>query len=468
MTDTNDLQAALADIVGTTGLIADDAGKERFVTEWRGLWHGQCDVVVRPGSTDEMSRVIATCHGAGVAVVPQSGNTGLVGGGVPDGGVVVSTERLNAIREVDPVNFTLTAEAGCILADVQTAAADVDRLFPLSLAAEGSCRIGGNLSTNAGGVQVLRYGNARDLVLGLEVVLPDGRVWEGLRSLRKDNTGYDLKHLFMGAEGTLGIITAAVLKLYPKPRQVETAFIGLKDVAAVIELFDRMNSNAGDALSAFEMMNRLSMKMAVDHVPDNRDPLADAHPAYVLMELTSPRPGTGMRAALESVLEMAFEDGIVSDAAFAESQGQAADFWRIRETIPEAQGQAGGSIKSDVAVPVSSVASLLPRLDAKVEAIVPGCRPVAFGHIGDGNIHYNVSQPEGMDTDAFMARWHDLTDAINDIVFALGGSFSAEHGIGQLKREELKRYRPDVEVDIMRTLKSALDPKGIMNPGKVL
>ncbi len=459
--------ARIRDLVGAANVTTDSTAMDAYNTDWRGIFKGACSFAVRPGSTAELAEVIRIAAEFGLPVVPLSGNTGLVGGGITEEGVIVSTERLNRIREVDPVNSTMTVEAGCILADVQAAADEVNRLFPLSLAAEGSCRIGGNLSTNAGGVNVLRYGNARDLVLGLEVVLPDGRVWDGLRGLRKDNTGYDLKHLFMGAEGTLGIITAAVLKLFPKPRQRETAMVALDGTENVLKLFDRAGAAVGDALTAFEYMNRLSISCTFG-VAGIRDPFQGEHAAYVLMELTSPRDGSDLRDAMEKFLEAAFEAGEIEDAVFAESGQQRDDLWRIRETIPEAQSHFGGSIKNDVSVPVSKVHELLTRAEAAVAKAVPGIRPCSFGHIGDGNIHYNLTQPEGMAKDAYLAEWHKVTDAVNDIVHDLGGSFSAEHGIGKLKREELIRYRPAVEIELMRTLKASLDPKGIMNPGKVL
>jgi len=455
-------------IVGVEYALREAADIEPYMKEWRGLWQGTCDMVVKPASTRQISDVMKVCSEHNIAVVPQGGNTGLVGGAVANGGIVLSTERLNKIRQIDAVNFTITCEAGCILADIQQAAQDADRLFPLSLAAEGSCRIGGNLSTNAGGVQVLRYGNARDLALGLEVVLADGRIWNGLRGLRKDNTGYNLKHLFIGAEGTLGIITAACLKLYPLPRQKETAFVALNSASTAVELFSRVNAGAGETLSAFELMNRLSVELSVTHVSGNRSPFADAtYDWYVLLELTSSQSGTGLRAALEQVLASSLDDDIIENAVFADSQAQVRDFWRIRESIPEAQGSLGGSIKNDVSVPISSVVDFLAKADQAVAGLVPGIRPVSFGHVGDGNLHYNLSQPDGMDRQQFLDRWHQVTDVLNDIVADLNGSFSAEHGVGQLKRNELVRYRPSVELDLMKAVKRAFDPKSIMNPGKL-
>lgn len=461
--------AAIRDRLGNTGVVEDAAALETYNTEWRGLYKGTATFVTRPADAEECAFVVKTCTEAGIPVVPLGGNTGLVGGGVvADGEVVISMERMNKVLDVDTVNGTMTVEAGCILADLQNVADDNDRLFPLSLAAEGSCRIGGNLATNAGGTAVLRYGNARDLVLGLEVVLPSGEIWDGLRALRKDNTGYDLKHLFLGAEGTLGIITKAVLKLYPKPRQTETALIALPDVPAVISFFARTTSSVGDALTAFEYMNRDSVAVTFKHTDGVRDPFEDEHAAYVLLELTSPRAGTDLREGLESLLEAAFEAEEVVDAVFAESGQQRMDFWNIRETIPEAQGHEGGSIKNDISVPISRMSDFLERADALVADIIPGIRPMTFGHIGDGNLHYNLTQPADMDRKVFMDKWHDVTDPLNDLVHELTGSFSAEHGVGKLKRAELVRYTSPVEIDLMKKVKAAIDPQGLMNPGKVL
>lgn len=439
-----------------------------YLEEERGLYHGSALAVVRPGSTAEVAAVVTACAEAGIAVVPQGGNTGLCGGGVPEGrAIVLSTQRLNRIRALDPLNFTLTAEAGCVLATLQEAAEAQGCLFPLSLAAEGSCRIGGNLATNAGGVGVLRHGNARDLVLGLEVVLPDGRVWDGLRSLRKDNTGYDLKHLFVGSEGTLGIITACVLKLFPAPRERATALIALPDPDAALTILAAARAASGDAVTACELIPRIGIDLCVTHVAGARDPFTDRHPWVLLLELSSSRPG-GLREALESVLEQALEEGHALDAVLAESGEQRKALWRLREGVPEAQKKEGASIKHDVAVPTSMVPEMLRRCAEAVEAALPGVRVVAFGHVGDGNIHFNLSQPVGADGKAFLAEWARMNRIVHDIVAAMGGSVSAEHGIGRLKIEEMTRYKSDVELDLMRRVKQALDPQGIMNPGKVL
>ena len=459
---------ALRDVVGLKGWIDDEAGMEPHLVERRSLWRGTCAAVVRPASTEETARVIKVCAAARVPVTPQGGNTGGVGGGVPDGGIVLSAARMNRIRAVDPLNHTMTVEAGCVLATIQEAANEVGCLFPLSLAAEGSCQIGGNLSTNAGGIQVLRYGNARDLVLGLEVVLPDGRVWGGLRSLRKNNTGYDLKHLFIGAEGTLGIITAAVLKLYPAIHAREAALVALSDPESVLDLFVHVRDACGNALTAFEMISRMPFDFALKHSVRMRDPFEAPHPFYALIELTSPRPGGALRKTLQAVLARAIEDGFAKDAVIATSEAQAKELWTIREDINEAQVPEGGSIKHDVSVPISRVPEFLRRATDILERAVPGGRVIAFGHVGDGNIHFNLSQPEGADTDAFMAESNRVVHGVHDLVAEMEGSFSAEHGIGLHKRDLLKHYKSDVEMDLMWTVKRSLDAKSIMNLGKLL
>jgi D-lactate dehydrogenase (cytochrome) len=374
---------------------------------------------------------------------------------------------MNRIRAVDPVNFTMTVEAGCILAHLQQAAAEADRLFPLSLGAEGSCQIGGNLSTNAGGIAVLRYGNTRELTLGVEVVLPDGRVWDGLRGLRKDNTGYDLKQLFIGGEGTLGIITAATVKLFPKPREVETAFLGLSRVEDVMDLFARARAATADQLTAFELIPRAALDLALAHIPDTVDPLASAHPWYVLLEMSSSQTDSGLRGLLERLLAGALDESLVADGVIAESGAQSGRLWRIREAIVEAQNYSG-SIKHDVAVPVSRVAEFVIRATAGVTQRLPGIRPMAFGHVGDGNIHFNLTQPEGADTEGYLARWQEFNDIVHEVVRQLHGSISAEHGVGLMKRDEITHYKSPVEIDLMRRVKHALDPDNIMNPGKVV
>jgi FAD/FMN-containing dehydrogenase len=456
--------------VGPRGWIADPRDQEPYLVEARGLYRGATRLVVRPASTAEVAAVVRICAEAKLPIVPQGGNTGLVGGGVPpeDGhNIVLALGRMNHIRAIDPVNFTMTVEAGCILADLQQAAAESDRLFPLSLGAEGSCQIGGNLSTNAGGIAVLRYGNTRELTLGIEVVLPDGRVWDGLRGLRKDNTGYDLKQLFIGGEGTIGIITAATIKLFPKPREVETAFLGLGRVENAMSLFAEARAATADQLTAFELIPRAALELALTHVPGTIDPLAAPYPWYVLLEMASSESESGLRVLLERLLESALAEDLVADGVIAESGAQSKELWRIREAIVEAQLYSG-SIKHDVAVPVSRVAEFVTRASAAVSDRLPGIRPIAFGHVGDGNIHFNLTQPEGMDKAAYLDRWQEFNDIVHGVVRELHGSISAEHGVGMMKRDEITHYKPPIEIELMRRIKHALDPANIMNPGKLV
>jgi FAD/FMN-containing dehydrogenase len=401
--------------------------------------------------------------------VPQGGNTGHVAGQIPRTGaadIVLSLERLNRIRDVDPVGNVIVADAGCILADIQKAAEAHNRLFPLSLGSEGSCRIGGNLSTNAGGTAVLAYGNMRQLCLGLEVVLPTGEIWDGLRRLKKDNTGYDLRNLFIGAEGTLGIITAATLKLFPKPHAVETGYVGLKSPAQALKLLSIAQSEAAGSLTSFELLADIAVDFSLRHGIDIRDPLQNKHPWYVLMELSSSRDDA--RAALESILAKGMEEGIVDDAVIAANLSQRAGFWKLRDEMSAAQKPEGGSIKHDISVPVAAVPDFIEEANAAVVKLIPGSRPVPFGHLGDGNIHYNVSQPVGGNTADFMSRWHEVNEVVFAIVLRMGGSISAEHGIGVLKRDELPDVKDKVAIELMRGIKAMLDPLGIMNPGKVL
>lgn len=461
----------LRSIVGPAGHIDAPGDMEPYVAEWRGRYRGTTPLVLRPATTQELSEVVKACWEAGVPIVPQGGNTSLVGGSIPseDGSeVLVSLSRLNRVREIDPLNYTVTVEAGCVLQAIQEAAAEVDRLFPLSLGAEGTCQIGGNISSNAGGTMTLRYGNMRDLVLGLEVVMPDGQVWDGMRRLRKNNTGYDLKHLFIGAEGTLGIVTAAVLKLFPRPKQVETGFLAVRDPDAAIELLASLRSASGDSLSAFELMPRIAIDFALKHVAGTIDPLEESHPWYVLLEFATGSGGDAFRDTIEATLGEAMEAGLVMDAVLASSESQAKQLWFIREAIVEAQKYAGGSIKHDISIPVSCVGTFIREATEAVERTIPGARPVPFGHVGDGNIHFNVTQPEDADTEAYLAQWDKLNAVVHDIVLGMDGSISAEHGIGTFKREELKRVKSPVELELMRKVKAALDPKGLMNPGKVL
>jgi FAD/FMN-containing dehydrogenase len=475
MPETKKIDPALLDrlraIVGPSGHIDDPADMEPYVAEWRGRYRGATPLVLRPASTQELSDVMRACAEAGVPVVPQGGNTGLVGGSIPSADnseVLISLSRMNRIREMDPLNYTVTVEAGCVLQTLQQAAADVDRLFPLSLGAEGTCQIGGNISANAGGTMTLRYGNTRDLVLGLEVVLPDGQIWNGMRRLRKNNTGYDLKHLFIGAEGTLGFITAAVLKLFPRPKQVETGFLAVRDPDAAIELLASLRSASGDSLSAFELMPRIALDFALKHVAGTIDPLSEPFPWYVLLELSTGTGGDAFRETIEEALGEAMEAGLVQDATLASSEAQAKQLWFIREAIVEAQKYEGGSIKHDISIPVSCVGSFIAQATEAVERTIPGARPVPFGHVGDGNIHFNVNQPVDADTEAYLAQWDKLNEVVHDIVLSMDGSISAEHGIGTFKREELQRVKSPVELDLMRRIKATLDPQGLMNPGKVL
>ncbi|NDH64543.1 MAG: FAD-binding oxidoreductase, partial [Alphaproteobacteria bacterium] len=407
----------------------------------------------------------------GLKLVPQGGHTGLCGGAIPHQGageIVLSLGRLNRVRGVDPQGFIMTLEAGCTLAAAQQAAADADRLFPLSLASEGSAQIGGVLSTNAGGNAVLRYGNARDLVLGLEVVLADGRIWNGLKALRKDNTGYDLKQLFIGSEGTLGIITAAVLKLFPAPRQQETALAAVPGVAEAVALLSLAREASGDRVSSFELIPRIGLDFVVGHMTGNRDPLAAPSPWYVLIDLTTAAAGSDLHDAMETLLERALEAGLVTDATVARSKAQRDDLWKLREDLSESQKYEGGSIKHDISVPIGRIPEFIAAASASVTALVPGCRPVPFGHMGDGNIHFNVSQPVGMDKQVFLNGWAAMSEKVHDIAAMLGGSISAEHGVGQLKVDEIVRYKSPVEIELMHRLKRTLDPQNTLNPGKVV
>ncbi len=462
-----DFHEHLRAIVGASRVLTDAQDLAPFCIDWRGRYTGVARCVVLPGSTDETAAVVRACAETGAAIVPQGGNTGLCGGATPTGDeVVIVLTRLNRVRAIDPDNNSITVEAGCTLHAVQEAAREVDRLFPLSLAAEGSATIGGNLSTNAGGVQVLRYGNARDLCLGLEVVLADGRIWNGLRGLRKDNTGYDLKHLFIGAEGTLGLITAATLKLYPRPRAQATAWVAVPDPAAAVALLGRLRDAAGDNVTAFEIVGRPALELVLKHIPGARDPLAGKPAWQVLIELSGAR--ADLAAILESALDDASGEGLVANAVIASSEAQTAALWALRENVSEAQKIEGVSIKHDIAVPVSRIAEFITRADAALRETFPAVRIVCFGHIGDGNLHYNQSKADAESNAEFIARTAAVNRIVHDLVHELGGSISAEHGLGQLKREEVLRYKSGTEMDLMRAVKQALDPHGRMNPGKLL
>src|ERR1044072_6706252 len=462
-----ELIAKFRAVVGDKYAVTDATDIAPYVTEERDLFHGRSPLVLRPGSTAEVSAICKLANEHRISLVPQGGNTGLVGGQTPHNGeAVISLRRLDRIREVDTASNTMTCEAGVILQVAQQRAAEVDRLFPLSLGAEGSCTIGGNLATNAGGTTALAYGVAREMALGVEVVLADGRVMNLLSQLKKDNTGYDLRNLFIGAEGTLGIITAATLKLFPKPRAVETAYVGLKSPAAALKLLTIAQGEAANALTSFELLSEMAVDFSVRHGIDVRDPLAEKHPWYVLMELSS--PGGAARAPLETILARAREEEIVDDAVIAASLAQRNNFWKLREEMSAAQKPEGGSIKHDISVPVAAVPDFIEQANAAVVKLIPGSRPVPFGHLGDGNIHYNVSQPIGGDTADFMSRWHEVSEVVFAIVLRMGGSISAEHGIGVLKRDELPDVKDKVAIELMRGIKAMLDPLGIMNPGKVL
>jgi D-lactate dehydrogenase (cytochrome) len=464
----SDLLARFAAIVGTKNTVTDPAEQEGYLVEGRGLYRGHTPMVLRPGSIAEVAAILKLAYETATPIVPQGGNTGLVGGQIPHHGeIVLALTRLDRIRDVDARSNTMTCEAGVVLAKAQETAAAVDRLFPLSLGAEGSCTIGGNLSTNAGGTGALAYGVARDLVVGLEVVLADGRVWNGLNKLKKDNTGYDLKNLFVGAEGTLGIITAAVLKLFPRPRSVETAFIGVPSPHAALQLLNLVQERTGGAATSFELIARIAIDFALRHGRGVRDPLPEPHPWYVLLELSS-LAREGLRATLEDLLTTAADQGLVTNATIAESLEQTNAFWHLRETLPETQKPEGGSIKHDVSVPVAAMPDFLDQASAAVTALIPGARPCPFGHLGDGNVHFNLSQPVGADTDVFLARWYEVNALVHGIVAKFGGSISAEHGVGVMKRELLPGVKDPVALEMMRAIKRTLDPKGILNPGKVI
>jgi FAD/FMN-containing dehydrogenase len=465
------LRDAIQAVTGPRGILTDPADVAPYAEDWRRLYQGRTAAVLRPASTEELANVVRLCAESGVPVVPQGGNTSMVGGAVPDENgsqLVISLARLNRVRGIDPIDLTITLEAGVTLKAAQDAAAEANALLPLSISSEGTAQIGGVLATNAGGNNTVRYGNARDLVLGLEVVLPDGAVWNGLRRLRKDNTGYCLRQLFVGSEGTLGIIAAAVLKLAPRPRETVVAFCAVETPESALDLFSRFQAHDPAAISAFELMSGLGTAFVLKHIPDTTLPLASPAPFYVLVELATPRPDAGLRASLETVLEQAFSDGVVQDAAIAESEAQRAAIWRLREEHSEAQKREGASVKNDVSVPVSKVPEFIRRATEACERLIPGIRAVPFGHMGDGNIHFNLEQPEGADSAWFLAQDHAIMDAVNEVVRALDGSFSAEHGVGKLKPYMMPDWRGGPELQVMRRIKAALDPHGLMNPGNLL
>ena len=442
-----------------------------FLSDFRRLYHGATPLVLLPRNVGEVAEILRICNREEVAVVPHGGNTGYCGGATPDEAgsqIVLSLRRLNRIRQVDAANYSMIIEAGCTLAAAQAAAREADRLFPLSLGSEGTAQIGGNLSTNAGGTAVLRYGMMRDLVLGLEVVLADGRVLEALKSLRKDNTGYDVKSLFVGAEGTLGVITAASVKLFPQPADTATALVGIDSPQHALDLLALLRTAAGDQVTSFELMPRLAVELTVRHVPGVADPLGQNTPWYLLIELTSPNPRQDLHPLLTAALEEAGARGTIVDAMFASSMAQVQAMWKLRESVPEAQRRHGASLKHDVSVPVSAIPTLIVEGSALVHRLAPEGDVISYGHAGDGNLHFNVSQKTGTDVKSFIARGPVLELAMFDLVESLGGSISAEHGIGRLKAAEFARRADPVELAVMHELKRALDPKGIMNPGKVL
>lgn len=464
------LLARFAGIVGDANVLTAPADVAPYLTDWRGRYQGTARAVVRPDSTAEVAQVVRACAAAGVPVVPQGGNTGLCGGAIPgpDGdAVVVALARMNRVRGFDAANATMTVEAGLPLAAAQEAAAEAGLLFPLSLASEGSCTIGGNLSTNAGGTAVLRFGNTRELTLGLEVVLADGAIWDGLRGLRKDNTGYDLKQLFIGAEGTLGIVTAAVLKLFPLPRSSATALVALDSVAAAIALLARLRGSLGDRLTGFELISDCALELSRKHHPGSPDPIP-GHPWYVLVQADDTSADASATALVEAALATELEDGTANDAAVAQSRDQAARLWSLRENISEAQRREGPNIKHDISLPVSAIPAFLKAGGDALALAFPGSRLVVFGHLGDGNLHYNLSGPAGESATGFMNNAERAMRIVHDLVAAHDGSFSAEHGVGQLKLDDLVRYKSEIEVRLMRAIKASLDPRGLMNPGKVL
>ncbi len=466
-----DIRKSLRALMGEGSLLTEAADVEPFLTDQRQLFHGKALGVAAPRSVDEVSRLLAFCNEQRIGVVPQGGNTGYCGGATPDESgnqLVVSLKKLDRIREIDALEYSLTAEAGCVLANVQAAADEVERFFPLSLGSEGSCQLGGNLSTNAGGTNVLRYGMTRELVLGLEAVLADGRVLSSLAPLRKDNTGYDVKSLFLGAEGTLGIITAASLKLFPKVRASATAFAAVPDVQTAVTLLSDLREVSGDRVSSFELIPRIAVELTTRHIPGVSDPLDKPYPWYVLCELTSSRSGDSLNEVLESVLGDALSRGELLAAAVAQGEREREALWKLRETIPEAQKLDGASLKHDISLPVASLPEFVDRAGAWVHAHVPQARLVAYGHVGDGNLHFNLNQVPGSDRAAFMAHEELTRRAIHDLVRDFGGSFSAEHGIGRLKVSELERYAQPLELELMRAVKRAFDPNGILNPGKVV
>jgi FAD/FMN-containing dehydrogenase len=465
--ENSNLIKQLIELLGSNYVLTSPQDKQPYLTENRGLYQGEAVAIVKPRTATQISAIVNLCSDAGISISPQGGNTGLVGGQTPKGGVVISLARMNTIHQVDAINGTITVEAGVSLQSVQDAAAQSGCLFPLSLASQGSCQIGGNIASNAGGTAVLRYGNMRDLVLGLEVVLPDGRIWNGLRSLRKDNAGYDLKQFFIGSEGTLGIITKAVLKLYPAIKSRVTAFVGLNSVDAALELFQRTQAEAAQMLSAFELIPRFGLEMVVQHM-GGVDPLNKPYAFYALVELSSASWAIKVDSLLEQILETALNDKLINDATIASNEEQSNALWSLRENMSWAQKYEGGSIKHDVSVPISKTADFINQASILCHNTMQDIRVCAFGHMGDGNIHFNLSQPVGMDKQFFLSHWAEFNRIVHNLVVSMDGSIAAEHGIGQLKLDELAYYKDDVSQSLMRKMKAIFDPQTIMNPGKVI
>jgi FAD/FMN-containing dehydrogenase len=466
----SDFLAQLKSITGDKNVITDSHALKPFITEYRGRYVGDALCAVKPGNTDEVSQIVRLCAANNIVVVPQGGNTGLVGGSIPydKKSIVLNLSRMNKIRAIDAENFSMVVEAGCVLSVVQQAAIDAKRYFPLSLASEGSSQIGGNIGANAGGILTIRYGNTRDLVLGLEVILPSGEIWNGLRSLRKDNTGYDLKQLFIGSEGTLGVITAAVLKLFPDPGLRETFFIAIDSPEKAITLLSDIKAAFGDNLLAYELIARRGVEFAVAYNPQVAEPLRTKSDWHVLVEIAAGKNNTGLRTRVEDVLEAALQKNLILDATIAQNDSQRQMFWILRESVSDAQRYAGASIKHDISVPVFKIPDFIREATILVEKMIPGVRPVIFGHAGDGNLHFNLTQPEGADKEAFMARWDEINHAVHDIVQKYDGSIAAEHGVGVFKAAEMAQRKAPVELELMKKIKHAFDPQNIMNPGKVL
>jgi len=456
--------------LGSKGWIEDPKEIEPYLIEERGLYKGKSALLLKPSNTIEVSDIIKLCNFHNIKIVPQGGRTGLCGGTIPSENgseIILSLERMNKILELNKENFTITVEAGCILNNIQVLAEDSNFFFPLSLASEGSCTIGGNLATNAGGINVLRYGMARDLVLGLEVVMANGDIWDNLKSLRKDNRGYNLKHLFVGSEGTLGIITKAILKLFPAPNFIETAIFSISDPEAAIKLFNLARTASADLLNAYELINRIGLEMVLKNIPNTKEPFNKKYKWYILLEFSSSSK-SNLRDQMENLFALALNENIVLDGIIAESTEQRKELWILRDGLNEAQKPEGASIKHDISVPINNVSKFINKASKAVEEFIPNSRTVTFGHIGDGNIHFNITQPKDMNKNDYLKKWESVNKLVFEIVNNLNGSFSAEHGIGILKRKELKKYNPKVEINLMKSIKNNFDPNNILNPGKVL